>query len=65
MGDAKANESAVQFILQKCANLDARGIAVVKKHKEELAQYVNEPTEGKCSLPMSENSDVLENNDPI
>ena len=51
MGDAKANESAVQFILQKCANLDARGIAVVKKHKEELAQYVNEPTEGKhCKM---------------
>ena len=46
MGDARGNDSAVYFVLKKCANLDARQIAVVKRNKEELAKYVHEPTEG-------------------
>ena len=46
VGDARGNDSAVYFVLKKCANLDARQIAVVKRNKEELAKYVHEPTEG-------------------
>ncbi len=47
VGDARAGDGAVQYVLHKCANLDARRIAVVQQHKEELAQYSNEPIEGR------------------
>ncbi len=50
VGDARAGDDAVQFVLHKCANLDSSRIAVVQKYKEELAQHSNEPLEGRCSL---------------
>ena len=49
VGDAKANESAVQFVLQKCANLDAKEIAVVRNNKKELEEHVNVPREGNIN----------------
>ena len=49
VGDAMVCDGAVQFILRKCANLDAREITVVRENKEELSQYVREPNEGKYS----------------
>ena len=47
VGNAKASESAEAFILQKCANMDAREITVVRKHMDELAKYNNIPEESK------------------
>ena len=50
VGDAMVCGSAVQYILRKCANLDARGITITRKNKEELRQIVHEPQEGRKPL---------------
>ena len=47
VGDAMICDGAVQFILNKCANLDAREIKVVRDNRGELSEHVHEPTEGK------------------
>ena len=46
VGDAMVCDGAVQFILGKCANLDAREVTMVRENKDELSQFVREPMEG-------------------
>ena len=50
VGDAMVCGSAVQYILRKCANLDARGITITRRNKEELGEIVREPQEGRKPL---------------
>ncbi len=47
VGDAKEPNGAMDYIMNKCANLDAREIKVVEKYREQLSQRTNEPVEGK------------------
>ena len=46
VGKAKADDEAVQFVLHKCANMDASEIKTVIKNSRELADISNEPDEG-------------------
>ncbi len=51
VGDARDVYGAIDFIFKMCANLDATGITVVQKYKDQLALRTNEPVEGNILLP--------------
>ena len=53
VGGAMVCDSAVQYILRKCANLDVRGISTTRRNKEELQQDVQEPEQGKIFLLLA------------
>ena len=50
--DAMVCDSALQYILRKCANLDARRITVSTRYKEELEQDVRQPDEGNIPTQL-------------
>ncbi len=48
VGDAREPHGAMEYIMNKCSNLDAQEITVVQTHREQLAQRINKPLEGKA-----------------
>ncbi len=46
---ARGGDDAVDFVLHKMANLDARRIQVVRENIEELREFTNDPVEGACN----------------
>ena len=41
---------AMQWIFSVMANMDSEELCVVEEHKEELAQHVNIPDQGSCTI---------------